>query len=187
MNNIEKEFKKYDAIHGEILYKSSKYIKLFKRKQKKIWEEPLGLYYRKDLKLFKGVETSGYSIYHSIYGITFSKECKITDINKPNKNKILILKNLIDYKKFKKKYKVKYNKKIFEENEWTKKDLKYLYNWEKVEKDFGGIEWCNDKLIHKFFDLKWNGDGCIWNNELIKSVKCFAKLKKYGGKEWEKC
>ena len=53
-----------------------------------------------------------------------------------------------------------------------------VYYWQKVEKDFGGIEWRGGDIIsHKFFDLKFNGDGCIWNNELIKSVKCIAKKK----------
>ena len=110
---VFKTKRKYDTIHGEISHREPTYMKLFTWPQKKVWEELLGLYFRRDFKLVIDTSFGDGSIYRSAYGITFSKLCNIAyDINKPNRNSILILNNLKDYKKFKKKYGAKNKKRL---------------------------------------------------------------------------
>ena len=87
-----------------------------------------------------------------------------TTLNKPDKNKVLLINTIPKVIQFSKKYK--------KQNNYDH----VLINWKKVAKDFGGIEFnpffhfINNKklkyvLWYTTLDIP---SGCIWNKNLIK-------------------
>jgi len=96
-------------------------------------------------------------LYKYIYRIDVINK---TNINKPNKDKLLILSTIKDFNVFINKY---------------KENRGQFINWKKVSKDFGGIEICpySKKLANKYqWYETWDvASGCIWNYKpIIKKI-----------------
>jgi hypothetical protein len=103
-------------------------------------------------------------MYKYIHKINFQKDV-LSTIRKKNKNKVLVISNLKDFDEFNKKY--------------GKNDL---INWNKVSKDYGGIEICPHLSKRKCcfwystFDV---ASGCIWNvKPILKSSKLIYEKRK---------
>ena len=111
-----------------------------------------------------------------MYGIKIKTQKIYTDINHPNPNLILRLRNNQDNRKFIKKYGILSRFKTQNEVE------EYDYNWKKVAKNFAGIEIDNENSPVFY---TWKCYGCIWNTDIISNVKLLAQkgLKKYS--PWE--
>lgn len=82
----------------------------------------------------------------------------LTNIDNKNPNKILVINNLTDFNKFELEY-LKPNKFI---------------NWDKVSKNYGGIEICPyfiSKRTTRWY-YPWDvASGCIWNSSIIKNTE----------------
>ena len=77
-----------------------------------------------------------------------------------NQNKILVINNVKDFDIFNKRYAHLYK----DENN------NYLVNWDKVAKDYGGIEICpylSERRHYLWYDTFDVGSGCIWNIKAI--------------------
>ena len=117
----------------------------------------------------------------NLYKLIIKKE-STTDINNPNKNKILIIKKVIDFVKFTKKFSIK---------DKNKKKFCTQIKWYDVMKHFGGIEIpiLNYKLHNYrtgiyysqnnndlYLDISgwyygWDvASGCIWNNKVPHEI-----------------
>jgi hypothetical protein len=83
-----------------------------------------------------------------------------TNIDKPNKNKILCIKSKTDMIKFIDKY-----VHIVDRGSHT-------YDWSLLQSKFGGIEIHNPRdLGEEMFLLTWDvSSGCIWNIDVIKKL-----------------
>jgi hypothetical protein len=69
-----------------------------------------------------------------LYGVQFENN-SLTDINNPDKNKIIVIKTIDDMVKFTEKYKLKKSSKINK----LMDEFNYI-DWYKVSKDYAGIE-----------------------------------------------
>ena len=116
-----------------------------------------------------------------IYEINLKKNSFSTNLNIKGKNKILQIKNFDQMNIFHEKYKEK----------------KYGYigiDWDKVSKDYGGIEFTNyDKILKKIiYDLNFYkykkytwfttldfNSGCIWNLNILKDFKYKGEIKDF--------
>lgn len=100
-----------------------------------------------------------------------------TNINEPDKDKILIIKSFKDFFKFTDRYGYYLDGK----EEIKSSDCEYLedyedsrIDWNQVSLDFGGIEIC--PYLEKVRYIKWYygwdvASGCIWNTDLIRNIK----------------
>lgn len=121
-------------------------------------------------------------LYKYIHKININSKV-LTDIENKNKDKILVINNLKDFDIFNKRYghldKNENNNNIFSNNmKWKN----YLVNWDKVSKDYGGIEICpyltqrKHYLWYNTFDV---ASGCIWNTKaIIKNSELIYEKKK---------
>ena len=120
---------------------------------------------------------------------------KLTNLNNPDPNKILVINSEIDIKKFTNKYKLKNGKQTIKKKPHMPKLImdSTSINWIKVAKDFGGIEFC--PYINPFNNINFNSNknifiynwyksidiasGCIWNlqNILNKTQIIYVKNK----------
>ena len=91
------------------------------------------------------------------YILRLKKGSLTTNVNKKNKNKILVIKTVKDFNVFSKKY---MNNSII--------------IWKNLSKDYGGIEICNIST-----KINWN-KGCIWKYSLITNT--FTKKPSVGNK-----
>ena len=113
-----------------------------------------------------------------------------TNLQNTDSNKILQIKNLDDVELFTKKYKiVKGNRKKMNMDQNSKIYMNYsVINWEKVARDYGGIEFYPYiKYSSLFFNKKhleiyiWYraidiSSGCIWNTKsIIHTIKLMYK------------
>ena len=128
--------------------------------------EPEGLYYAKKYKRFLEFINSHYFDRY-IYGINPKNKKIYTTIDKPNQNLILQIKTQKDDDKYTKKYIIA--KKITERNY----PAYYDFNFKKLVKDFGGIEFSNFCGSHSDYCI--SNYGCIWNNDIIKNLQLIAK------------
>ena len=118
-----------------------------------------------------------------IYKINLNRNI-LTDIKNKDKNKLLEIKNIKDFDTFDKKYGYNtiYEKRI---------EFRFIH-WDKVAKDYGGIEICplikkryakGDGINNSSWYDGWDvASGCIWNiKSIIKNVKLIyeKKGKKY--------
>ena len=125
----------------------------------------------------------------------------LTDIENKNKDKLLVINNLKDFYIFNKRYGhkavIQYPpggspKRRFGDPDNTTPDIhpraykdktKYVFiNWDKVSKDYGGIEICpylpqrKHYLWYSSFDA---ASGCIWNTKsIIKNSELIYEKKK---------
>ena len=79
-----------------------------------------------------------------------------TDINNPDRNKILKLETSDDYQIFKQRYQ-------FERVAGVS-----LGNWISVAKDYGGMEISDDLVSYLGWDIQ---SGCVWNKNAIINIK----------------
>ena len=110
-----------------------------------------------------------------MYGIKIKTKKIYTDIDHPNPNLILRLRNNQDNLKFIKKY--------GKLSTYITDNRKYDYNWKKIAKNFAGIEIDNENSPVFY---TWKCYGCIWNTDIIADLKLLAKKrdkKKYS--PWE--
>lgn len=178
MTSIKQE----DFPYRNIIYKNKKEVKIESIKPLKKFDgerKPPGVWYgiKHHWADFIDISSSN-KVYKvkNLFKLNLNKK-SFTDINKPNKNKILVLKKVSDFVKFTNKYK---------DQDKTNTKIK----WFDVMKDYGGIE--NPKIIYnlhnwKFSDIKkdyseieawyygWDvPSGVIWNNkvphEIIKLI-----------------
>lgn len=78
-----------------------------------------------------------------------------TDINNPDSDKVLAIRNDADYQTFKENY--------------LRADT--FPNWPKVAQDFGGIELCPLPSDYNFWLRSWDVDsGCFWNPAVMESM-----------------
>ena len=120
-------------------------------------------------------------LYKYIHEITLNRNI-LTDIKNKDKNKLLVINNIKDFDTFDKKYRHLYID--------SKKNKYNFINWDKVAKDYGGIEICpflKKKKSDIIYNMSWYdtwdvASGCIWNIEsIIKNTKLIyeKKGKKY--------
>ena len=79
-----------------------------------------------------------------------------TDINNPDADKVLAIRNDADYETFKENY--------------LRTDT--FPNWPKIAQDFGGIELCPLPRDYNFWLRTWDVDsGCFWNPAVMESIR----------------
>ena len=186
----------YSQKYYNMTHQSRKQIKqLYKITNDIVADQPDGLWYAKhfcrllstqdvltydkiqDEEYIKNIDNSLHGKF--MYGIKIKTKKIYTDIDHPNPNLILRLRNNQDNRKFITKYKVSqdvvYNKK-------GEPSYIYDYNWKKVAKDFAGIEIDNEKS-----PIEWTRKcyGCIWNTDIIADLKLLAKRDKRKYSPWE--
>lgn len=120
------------------------------------------------------------------------KKNSLTTLDKKDKGKILVINKEEDIKKFTKKYRdkrIKFEKTVLKANNSPKLIIDNSYiDWEKVAKDYGGIEFCPYIPIEYIGDPKttnyryqWYNtidvsSGCIWNiKDILNSSKIIYK------------
>ena len=175
MTSIKQE----DFPYRNIIYNDKKEVKIESIKPLKKFDKkrkPPGVWYgiKHHWAEFINEEFNSNKIYKvkNLFKLNLNKN-SFTDINKPNKNKILVLKKVNDFVKFTNKYK---------DSTKTNTQIK----WSDVMKDYGGIE--NPKIIYnlhnwKFANIKkdyseieswyygWDvPSGVIWNNKVIHEI-----------------
>jgi hypothetical protein len=79
-----------------------------------------------------------------------------TDVNTPDPDKVLAIRNDADYQTFKENY--------------LRTDT--FPNWPKIAQDFGGIELCPLPSDYNFWLRTWDVDsGCFWNPAVMESMR----------------
>ena len=153
--------------------------------------KPNGLWYSLYSAWFNHIinQDMDYKIKDYIHKIELNENI-FTSLQNPDSNKILQIKNLDDVELFTKKYKIaKGNGKRMNIDPNSKIYMNYsVINWEKVAKDYGGIEFYPYiKDSSRFFNKKhleiyiWYSSidissGCIWNTKsIIQTIKLMYK------------
>ena len=144
--------------------------------------------FKKDDPNYK-YDITNYKLYEVVL-----KKGSITTLDKPNKNKILVIrtyKDLIDFTNkyaVSKKTKLKYPNYITQKVKYSRDHTRDLVNWIKVSKDFAGIEIPKHfpkalmfdiphpkigiELYHVYWYYGWDvPSGCVWNVSVIKKIK----------------
>ena len=154
--------------------------------------KPNGLWYSLYSSWYNHItnQDMDYKIKNYIHKIELNENI-FTNLQNPDSNKILQIKNLDDVALFTKKYKIaKGNGKRMIMDPNSKIYMDYcIIDWEKVAKDYGGIEFYPYiKYSSLFFNKKpleiyiWYetidiSSGCIWNTKsIIKTIKLLYKL-----------
>ena len=134
------------------------------------WEafEPRGLHYAIEFVRFY---EDDYKSDRLMYGLVMKNKNIYTNIDKPDTNKILILRTKKDVDIFKSMY-------LSKTGNSTSGPL---WKWDEFVKHFGGIEW-RGKTADEF-EYKWPGYGCITNPKIVKQVFLIAS-RKHGVKQW---
>jgi len=89
-------------------------------------------------------------------GYLYQFQFHYTDINNPDTNKVLAIRNDADYQTFKENY--------------LRTDT--FPNWPKIAQDFGGIELCPLPSDYNFWLRTWDVDsGCFWNPAVMASIR----------------
>ncbi len=162
-----------------------------KYKQYKHSLKPNGLWYSLYSSWFNHItfQDMDYKIKDYIHKIELNKNI-FTNLQNPDSNKILLIKNLNDVAIFTRKYKIaKGNRKKMNMDPKSKIYFNYsVIDWEKVAKDYGGIEFYPYiKYSSLFFNKKpleiyiWYSSidissGCIWNTKsIIQTIKLMYK------------
>ena len=164
---------KFPKMHFHLSY--NKIEKIKNSEQKNTVFKPNGLWYSIGNKWVEWMEMEDFGkICCYLYVI---EPTEYTTLNKPDKNKVLLIDTIDKVIQFSKKYKKQNN---YEH---------VLINWKEVAKDFGGIEF---NPYFSFVDHKklknilWYTtldvpSGCIWNKNLIK-IKLLLENK---NKKWK--
>ena len=162
-----------------------------KYKQYKQSLKPNGLWYSLYSSWFNHIifQDMDYKIKDYIHKIELNKNI-FTNLQNPDSNKILLIKNLNDVAIFTRKYKTEKGKrKKMNMDPNSKIYFNYsVIDWEKVAKDYGGIEiYPYIKYSSLFFNKKhleiciWYhavdiSSGCIWNTKsIIQTIKLMYK------------
>lgn len=174
----------YSQKYYNMTHQSSTKIKqLYKITRFSIDSQPRGLWYAKHFcRFLEGLESLTYDKIQDeeylkdidsdyiqgkyMYGIKIKTKKIYTDIDHPNPNLILRLRNNQDNLKFIKKYGKLSN--FRKQNEVEE----YDYNWKKIAKKFAGIEIDNENSPVFY---TWKCYGCIWNTDIISDIKLLAK------------
>jgi len=151
-------------------FSSRKYINLnydkkYYSQQPEFFMKPKGLWYSCHESWYDWIIDEGMDKWLKKYIHKINlKRGSLTNIGNPNRDKILVIKNMKDLNIFNKKY-GRY------EDGW------FTIDWKKVSKDYGGIEICPyPKRIYdeeyewiRSFDV---ASGCIWNlKPIIKDTE----------------
>lgn len=149
-------------------------------------EEPKGLYFSNEYRYFKEIAiNSARTIYKYLYGIKI-KDNILTSIYKPNKNKILNIRNKKETQAFVDKYIIQNSEKfdyIYNDKKYYKIDI----DFKSVANNYAGILFTRENsdngihvLIYKgllftlsFFSIK--NYGCIWRTSIINKFILLAK------------
>ena len=186
----------YPQKYYNMTHQSRKQIKqLYKKRIFLSGDQPNGLWYAKHFcRFLEGMSDLSYDKIHNeeylkdidsdslqgkyMYGIKIKTQKIYTDIDHPNPNLILRLRNNQDNRKFIKRYGILSNSNFRKQNEVEE----YDYYWKKIAKNFAGIEIDNENSPVFY---TWKCYGCIWNIDIISDVKLLARkgLKKYS--PWE--
>jgi len=148
--------------------KHIKNINLYNKKYKQpiLGVKPNGFWYGCNNDWYKWCKYEGMNefLLKYIHKISLNYNIKTT-LNKPNKEKLLIINNEKDFIKFDKLYGI------------TKQKYRYII-WKMVFNDFGGIEICphfNKFVGNEKYMWYWSWDvasGCIWNiKTIIKKIE----------------
>jgi len=194
LKTIDDIKKLYPQKYYNMTHQSRKQFKqIYKITNDIVADQPDGLWYAKHFCRFLGLRSLSYDKIQDdkylqnidsnkivqgkyMYGIKIKTQKIYTDIDHPNPNLILRLRNNQDNRKFIKKYGIL--SRFRKQNEVEE----YEYNWKKIAKNFAGIEIDNEKS-----PIAWTRKcyGCIWNTDIISDVKLLAQkgLKKYS--PWE--
>lgn len=202
------KYNKYKRMH--LSYKPIKNFKNAKQNNKS--PKPLGFWYACGTEWLDYVvndwEVSKMCCY--IYSIKLKPINFTKNINKKNKNKILLIENMKHLDKFINKYSKPKNHKFkeFKINKYIGVKIPFPILWEQVAKDFVGIEFCPYILINEVeniwsFDNDFNmffseknpkylwyrildiSSGCIWNfDNLDIDCKLIANKPNKKAKKW---
>ena len=152
----------------------------YKYKQPKDGIKPNGLWYSCYNSWYNWVVVEGIPWLHKyIHKININNNV-LTDIKNKDKDKLLVISNIKDFDIFNKKYgySASYNKKFWK-NKGGGNDL---IKWDKVAKDYGGIEICpylTDKRYYLWYNTFDVASGCIWNTKsIIKNSELIYEKKK---------
>jgi hypothetical protein len=139
-----------------------------------LWSEPRGIHYAIDfVRFYEGDYGERY-----MYGLAMKAKSEkdiYTTIDKPDINKVLLLKNKQEYEVFKSMYLPDQNASYVDDTKPPE------FQWDKFVEQFGGIEWRGSVAWE--FDVKWPGYGCITNMKLVKQLVLIAS-RKHGVKQW---
>ena len=139
----------------------NKNLKIYKFYKQKSTFKPNGLWYSYYNSWYKWLDKEQLQnrFYKYIHHIIINNN-SLTNIDKKEANKILVINSIKDFDSFHKRYKIKINKYD-------------CINWKLVSKDYGGIEIAPYLLERRKIDWYNTFDiasGCIWNNKIIKST-----------------
>lgn len=167
-------------------------ITILKYKQYEHSLKPNGLWYSLYSSWYNHItnQNMDYKIKDYIHKIELNKNI-FTNLQNPDSNKVLLIKNLDDVELFTKKYKIaKGNGKRMNIDPNSKIYMNYcIIDWEKVAKDYGGIEFYpyvkysslffnkNPLEIYIWYNSIDISSGCIWNTKsIIQTIKLLYKL-----------
>ncbi len=197
LKTIDDIKKLYPQKYYNMTHQSRKQIKqIYKITNDIVADQPDGLWYAKhfcrflegksdlsynkiqDDKYLQNIDSNKIVQGKYMYGIKIKTQKIYTDIDHPNPNLILRLRNNQDNRKFIKRYGILSNSNFRKQNEVEE----YDYYWGKIAKKFAGIEIDNENSPVFY---TWKCYGCIWNTDIISDVKLLAQkgLKKYS--PWE--
>lgn len=144
-------------------------------KQSKNGIKPSGFWYSCYNDRYNWTQIEGMFQHKYIHKININSKV-LTDIENKNKDKILVIDNINDFDIFNRRYG------HLDKNDHNMKWKNYLVTWDKVSKDYGGIEICpyltqrKHYLWYNTFDV---ASGCIWNTKtIINSSELIYEKKK---------
>ncbi len=114
---------------------------------------------------YERTKSRKFNISGYLYKLAIPKSL-ITTIDKPDKNKILLISNVGDLKSLESTY-----KRLYEDMPET-----YFIDWPKIKKLFGGVEihhnpWQNKGYLPLWYSAWDVPSGCIWSYSVLKKIK----------------
>lgn len=149
----------------KMMHLSTHKIETLHEKNNFEFAEPRGLHYATHFARFYEED---YATDKLLYGVVMKAKGDdgiYTTLDKPDKTKVLVLRNRKEALEFKRVYGAD-----------DANDDVPMYHWDAFVKKFGGIEWRGDSAYE--FDYKWPRYGCITNPKIIDKLVIMASRKR---------